>query len=471
MDFSAPNKMDRYRAVAKVLGIDKFHQWQELWLTGMSEMKPDGTPRRRRRSLMLGRQGGKSKVTPTVAIEHVLSGEHVVYTAQDRGKAEDNWREWIDTWRANCPAKYRGVKTLAQGRQSWKIPGLGSFRFLTPDRESPRGLTLDVVMVDESAWVTPGFLDTATGTLSTRPNWVIYELCTAGDANRPICSGFQATREAGLLSLTSDAEEWMDEIFHMEWAAGEDDDPKDERVWERVIPTLDCLDPTGVQRSLIRSEYKKYERRGTPSVFEREYISKWTMPPKEHRFDIEAWSACAADVEVPLGSVVSVDIDPTRENAAICAAYAHTVDDVVVEVVRARQGSEWVAKALDELRAKHPNRFSRVVVDPMATGGLEAELKMRGFWTETISHQQYARYWGAFVDLVKRRDENGQPGLRQRPHPALDAAVQAASVRKLGEGSAWNKRADANAPICALVAATLAVGAAQEAPQPERLVM
>ena len=463
--------MRNYRAIGKMLGVDKWHGWQELWLTGMSEMKPDGTPRRRRRNLMLGRQGGKSKISPTVAIEHVLSGQHVVYTAQERGKAEDNWREWIETWRANCPPQFRGEKTYAQGRQIWKIPGLGSFRFLTPDRESPRGLTLDVVMVDESAWVMPGFLDTATGTLSTSPNWVIYELCTAGDANRSICAGFQATREAGLLSLTPDAEPWMDEIFWMEYAAGEDDDPKDEKVWERVIPTLDSTDPRGVQRSLIRSEYQKHEKRGTLQVFAREYLCQWTMPPKEQRFDIDMWTKCAAEVSVPNGATVAIDISPDREHAAIVAAYARSDHDVVVEVLRAMSGSEWVARELTKLNAKNPGRIARVVVDDLVCGSLKTELSNRGFWVEGIGYRQYARWHAAFTDLVKRRDDTGTPALRQRPHPALDAAVQAAGIRKLGEGQAWNRRTESESPICALVAATLAVGAAQEMPQAERLVL
>ena len=463
VDLARPNKLDRYRSVASVLGVERFHDWQELWLAGASELKDDGTRRRRRCGLMLGRQGGKSEMIPTVAFESALSGRHVGYTAQERNRALEKWRDWCDRWMAHAPKKWRGRKRMEKGSEKWWLPGRGSFRLLSPNEKSPRGPTLDEVICDESAWVKPEFLDAATGTLSTRPDWVVYEFCTAPDERKDICRGFIETRKTGLLSLAPDAPPEMDEVFWVEYAGDEDTDPSDEREWERLIPTLDVDDPPGVQRSLIRSEYDKHSRRGTLEVFKREYLCIPSKPAAEIKFDFEAWAACAAEVETPMGAVIGVDVSPDRDHAAIAAAYASSPTSVVVEVLRAIGGCEWVPREMEKLRDKSPNWISRVVLDELPCGGIAAELRHRGFLVDQIDHRAYGRYYGAMVDLVRRKQ------LRQRPHPALDAAVQSAGVRKLGEGSAWNRRGED--PICALVAATLAVGAAQEMPAPDRLVM
>ena len=463
VDPARPNLMGRYKSVAKVLGIDKFHDWQEHWLTGASELNDDGTRRRRRCGLMVGRQGGKSELIPTVAFEAALSGLHVGYTAQERSRAHEKWREWCERWMDYAPPKWRGTMRLEKGQEKWSLRKRGSFRLLSPNGKSPRGPTLDAIVCDESAWVKPEFLDAAMGTLSTRPGWVVYEFCTAPDERKNICQGFMDTRDTGLKSLLPDAPPELDEVFWVEYAGDESTDLRDEREWERLIPTLDVDDPPGVQRSLIRSEYNKHAKRGTLDVFGREYLCIPSKPAAEIQFDFEAWAACAAEVKTPMGAVIGVDVSPDREHAAIAAAYANSPTDVVVEVVRAIGGCEWVPRELDKLRDKHPNWINRVVLDEMPCGGIATELRHRGFFVEQIDHRAYGRYYGALVDLVRRKE------LRQRPHPALDAAVQSAGVRKLGEGSAWNRRGDD--PICALVAATLAVGAAQEMPAPNQLVM
>lgn len=470
VDLSRPNKLKRYKQIASVLGVKRFHEWQETWLAGASEENDDGTRRRHRCGLMLGRQGGKSEMIPTVAFEAACSGRHVGYTAQNRSRAAEKWRGWVERWMAVAPKQWRGKAAFSLGAQVWKLPEPGgSFRLLTPDGSSPRGPTLDEIICDESAWVPRAFLDAASGTLSTRPEWAIYEFCTAPDERKAICAGFAKSREDGLASLAPDAGPELDEWFWQEWSAQQmiaaGAHPCSDEVLERAIPTLDSVDPPGVARAFIRSEWEKYERRGTPEVFLREYLSVPTKPPEEARFDMDAWEKCAAAVEVPMGAVVSVDFSPGRDAAAIAAAYAHTSDDVIVEIIASMQGTGWVVPKLLKVRQEHPHSIGRIVLDDLVAGNLAAELMQRGFWVEKVGYREYGRYFAAFNDLVQRK------GLRQRPHPALDAAVQSASVRKLGEGSAWDRRSDAESPICPLVAATLAVGAAQEMPAPDRLVM
>ena len=150
------------------------HDSQKYVLATATEMNEDGTPRYRRKGELVSRQGGKSKKTPWIAWEAALSGLHVAYTAQERAKASERWRDWAETWMNNAQPRWKGRVVYRAGSEIWTLPGRGSVRILTPKAKATRGPTLDVLIVDESAWVPAEYLDAATGTLVTRPMWQIW---------------------------------------------------------------------------------------------------------------------------------------------------------------------------------------------------------------------------------------------------------------------------------------------------------
>ena len=149
--------------------------------------------------------------------------------------------------------------------------------------------------------------------------------------------------------------------------------------------------------------------------------------------------------------MLAADIALDQTSGAILAC-----NGGVLEVVESRPGTEWVAGRMRELIAAH--RPAAVVVDrtgPSST--LADDLDAAGVDLFPLTSAVYAAACARFLDDVTHRR------VLYRIHPALDAAVEAAAVRPLGEGWAWARRTAA-APICELVAATLASWADRHRP-------
>ena len=268
----------------------------------------------------------------------------------------------------------------------------------------------------------------------------------------------------GLASLKPDAPESLTDVFWAEWVLADDADDSDEANWRKVMPTLGMTDPPGAQLSLIRSEYQKAKRRGNMDVFRREYLGIWTRTPKEHRFDNDAWEACAADVRVTVGGTVAIDVAPDQSSAAIAIASAVSPTDVIAELLAEGPGSAWVVDKLKAIKKANPARIKRIVLDEKGRRFVCGRSEVQRFQRRGDRDVQARRLLGPVPSVGDR-----PWGWRCQPDDVLDAAVGSAGVRRLGEGSAWMRRGDA--PIPGLVAITLASGAAAEDWAPLSLVM
>ena len=452
-DPSARNWLAKYRYVARILGVEKFHGWQEEYLAGISQRGPDGERSFSTTVLNLGRQGGKSHVIPTVAFTDALDGKKVGITQQERSKITERWLEWIGRWDQNAPPELKGRARRQAGREVWELPGRGSVRPLTPNGTHVRGFDLDTILADEAAYIPRAFFEAAAYCLATKPDMAFHYLCTAGDRGDPKSVHFDEQVKAAKAGESG--------YYGMVYEGGRGDDWGSRAVWDRLIPTIGCTDPQGVTYKFVEGEYAKHRRLGTLEVFAREMLGVWTEPPQALSLDIGRWRALEdPECRAGRGSVVAIDAGRNLQRAAIVAAKA--TDDgrrVTLEVVEVRDGAEWVPRRMVELRRKHPGRIDRVVIDKRtAAGAYIPELKREGFRVEAIDTAEFTAYWSKFMNLV----EQGPDVFRHRPNASLDAAVETGKVRPIGDAWSWDRKADDSG--CVLVAATMAAGRAAAKP-------
>jgi phage terminase large subunit-like protein len=148
--------------------------------------------------------------------------------------------------------------------------------------------------------------------------------------------------------------------------------------------------------------------------------------------------------------VFAVDSDPSRARTTIAAAGARADGLPLVEVVEGRAGVEWAAPRLIELCGRHD--VAALVVDKRsASASLIAALEDAKLRVVAADSTSYTKACGQFFDAVT---ETGR--LRHLDQPELMSALQAASVRPLGDAWAWDRKKPA-ADITPLTAATLAL--------------
>ena len=455
LDASAAS-LGRYAYVGRIFGIRSFHDWQRYYLSGVSERDKDGGPKYRRSSLLLGRQGGKSYMLPTGMWTSALEGRAVAFTQQERSKAVERWRDWVDLWEAQAPPALKGKSFKRLGSEVWWLPGRGSIRPVTPNGVHVRGYTLDEIWVDEAAFVPDIFFRAASWTLATkRETWALHKMSTAPSYLEKHGGEFSIDCRLGREAI---AEGGPTERFHAEWVASGEMPWGDLATWERVIPTYECRNPDGVAHSFVQSEWEKHQAAGTPEVFAREMLSVEIVPPKTETLSLELWRSLADDKAQPgRGATVCVEVARDLSHAAIVAAKSTKDGRVTVAVVHDDGGFEWIPEKLKEMRRKRPGHIERVVIDKRSNaGGFIDDLRHDGFRVEGIDYSQLVGYWAVFMAAC----QTGK--LRQRPHPAFETAVQDAATRPLADGSTWERKG--NPKVCALMAATLATGRALAKP-------
>ena len=134
--------------VAELLGLDLFG-WQRQVADVALEVDDDGRYQYRTVGVSVGRQNGKTALlTARIGLE-LLAGGHVAYTAQDRGAARLKFIEAVDLLRPALGSRFDTLR-LANGSEALTMRNGGSLRVVTPSREGARGLTLDLVVIDEA---------------------------------------------------------------------------------------------------------------------------------------------------------------------------------------------------------------------------------------------------------------------------------------------------------------------------------
>jgi len=430
--------------VAQALGFRLF-DWQQH-AADVALEHVDGRYAYRTVGVSVGRQNGKTALAASrIALELLHDGHIVAFTAQDRNMARGKWEEHVDRIMDSSLAKRVARVTRANGQEALHMKNGAQYRVVTPNRKGARGLTIDLVVIDEALTHDMDVIAALQPTMATRDNAQLWILSNAGDSNSTMLAHY---RNLGH-EQTSRSLAWL------EWAPSEDKfDPLDPEVWHQAIPTLTEIH--GVTLDAVEEAASTTE----PELFAREWLNVWPALEAVAVIAMHDWEKLEKpDVAIGFEVVLGVDVSPQRDTATI-AACGRNGAFTPVEIVDHRPHVGWLPDRLLELWQKWR---APVVIDGGApAGSLIMELERAGVQVIPLGMRDYARACGSFYDGVV---DGTVTHLGDR---LLTDAVGAASKRNLAEQWAWNRRSTVN--ITPLVAATLArwgvVSAHQPKPKP-----
>lgn len=329
--------------------------------------------------------------------------------------------------------------------------------FLARQSVGGRGLAGRRVVLDEAFALTPAIMGSLFPVMSRQSDAQIRYASSAALASSHVLRGLTARGRAGDDPGLVYAE-WSvprgscaagRECSHELGAAGCALDDRD--MLGRANP--EAGRPGGMSWEYLASERRAFS--ASPDMLAelvRERLGWEDEATSEDSLDLAAWAACGDPDSAPGdGLRLAVDVSPGLRSAAVVACGPGGDGVPVVEVVEHRRGAAWLAARVAELVERHcPGQ--PVGLDPAGpAGALILELEKAGVGVEPVDARSMAQACGGLVAAVTA----GR--LRHRDEAALNAAVDGAARRPVGDGAwKWSRR-DSAADVSPLVAATVAV--------------
>lgn len=392
--------------------------------------------------LVCARQNGKGAILEARELAGaLLFGEKlIVHSAHEFKTAKEAMRR-LEMLLAEAGEPYRANRS--HGEESIEFKSTGArVMFQTRTKAAGRGLSGDLVILDEAMILSSDAVGALLPTMSARPNPQIWYTGSAVDqavhANGLV---FSSVRERGLRGDDPS-------LCWLEWSCEDDADLDDPKQYAIANPGV------GYRISL---DHIRNERRALlhqPKVFavERLSIGDWpSVGDVESQIPSDAWSQLVDSAPSLVGSrTVAVHRSKDRRVWAVAAAQRTADNRVHVEIGPVREGSHSdVAEYLvDKVTSWNP--MALVVDRRSAAMVLEPLLLDAGIELTVTNSTELALACGGFLDdvLSGMISHSGQS--------VLDEAAASAVRRDLpGGGFAWEEGVDGvvSAP---LVAATLA---------------
>ncbi|GAB4006674.1 terminase large subunit [Nocardioides ultimimeridianus] len=407
--------------------------WQADALVAMMPTRPDGSWAASRSGVSVCRQQGKGWLIEALVLDALLvRGERVVWTAHLVQTAANGFERLLAYFES--PELSGLVRRIVRtnGREAVYLHNGGSVRLVSRSKSSGRGLSADLLILDEAQELSDETFAALLPVVSASPS---PRVALFGSPVTPAADGtvFTRFRDSAIAGLD-------DDLAWVEYGAEPTDDFNDEAVWAKACPALGHR----LRVETVRAERAAMEDR----IFGAERLGIWYGDALASVIPAEVWQALEDDEDPVSRPVFAVDVSPDRSRAAI--AVAAYLDDgrISLQLAASGDGTAWVAERLAELKAKH--RPHAIVLD--SVGPASSLLRdMRRAHVGRITELSTTDVVRASADLY---DAVTAGTITHPGEPRLDAAVSGATRRKVGEGWAWDRRGDAD--ITPLVAATFA---------------
>lgn len=436
--------------------------WQKTVLDWWLGLRKGGGWLAPRRGLVVPRQNGKNGVLEMDELfKMVLLGRRILHTAHEVKTARkaflrllgffDNERQW--------PELARMVKEIRRtnGQEAVVLENGGSCEFIARSKNSGRGFTVDDLVCDEAQELTEDALGALLFTISAAPSGSPQQTFT-GTPPAPDNNGEAFTRMRELAQAGGDGR-----LVWLEWSNE---------------PGCDLDAPETIAQSnpglaiRISMDTVLDERAVTDDVtFARERAGVWDASSVGSVIDPDTWAGME-DVRSrpgkPLAFGVNVSLDEKRAVISVAGRRADGrkhVELVPCCKVHAKVGSQcggtkWVARRVAELDKRwkptgfvlYPGGPAGKLILPIANEGVEPIL---------LSGRELAQACGAFATAAM------EDGLRHLGQPELNAAVDGARKRKLGDLWIWHAK-DSAVDVKELYAATLACHGVDKKPKKRR---
>lgn len=435
-DLTCETDGDKLAQVANLLGFDLF-DWQRFVADVGLEKDETGLYKYRSVCAQVGRQNGKSKLIETrIAFELLQPKRHVAYTAQDRNMAKSKWEEHLLSFQLSPKfAKRIARVSRVNGSEKIYMRNGSTYGIVTPNDKGARGLSLNLMVIDEALTHPLSLIANLQPTLATKRNGQLWILSNAG---RPGESELlEHYREIGHREIA----EPQNKLAWFEWCPESDEfDYMNEEVWYQAIPSLH------EEKGVLLEAVREAATTNSPEIFTKEWLNVWPSRDAVQVINTELWDSLArTDITVGNKIVFGVDISRERDRASIGAS-GLVRDFTPVELIECKEGTSWVLPRLVELCKKYN---TKVVIDTGSpAASLIPELEKQNIGVMSIHLRDYARACGSFYDAVQAKT------ITHLDDPNLRSAIMGSTKRPLGDSWAWNRQSTTN--ITPLVAVTLA---------------
>lgn len=417
--------------------------WQRLALEASLGETADGRWAAFEFGLEVARQNGKGSVIEARELAGLfLFGEELIlHSAHEFKVCSEAFRRlvgWIDG-SADLSRRVKRVFT-ASGKESIELTSGARIRFVARSKGSGRGFTGDLIVLDEAMILSRDAVAAMMPTLSARPNPQIWYTGSAPFAESEVWHSVRRRAMETIESGESGRLAWCG------WEAPAGADPADRDVWLATNPAVGYR----ISPEYLEAEFGALDHES----FLRERLSVADSGSAGgHMIDPVVWLSRADRGSVPAGGLVlGVDVQPGSMSAAVGVAGVRVDGVRHVEVIDVRPGTGWVVSRVAEVVSRNRD-ICAVALDPRSpAGGLLAQLQT--VLDVPVVEVGSAGHGQAVASLLQHVANGSVAHLGQ---PLLDAAVEAARPRRMGDAQAFS-RSSSDANIAPLVAVTLALG-------------
>jgi len=440
---------------------------QHLAVDVLTSSWADGRPASLEAAVISSRQNLKTYCLELITLTRLLRphGDRLaVWSAHEVSTAQETFKTFLDLADLH-PWLGRQVEGVsrATGRESITFKGGRRLKFKARIKTGGRGLSGDLIVLDEAFALQPEHMGSLLPILSTKAKGMVLYGSSAPHATSDILHRLMKRGRAGGVS-------------YIEWSApGSLRDPGCSSAQCRHEPaTAGCVmddealwlrsNPAAVY-GRISMDYLRAERLALPpEEFARERLG-WGEDPVQAGGAISQldWQACTDEASTFTGRPVFA-IAVSRDGASSAIAAAGLREDGLphVEVVAEGRGTSWVAERAGELRKHRPIAWVLDKRPPAA--GLLPDLKEARVIPREMNTSDCGQACAGLQGLV------GARGMRHRGDEILTAAVAGAARRDIGDGLwAWSAKSS-EVDIVTLVAATNALWGLSVTPKPRPLV-
>ena len=407
----------------------------------MLGIAPDGRWLTPTGALICPRQNGKGAVLEALELYLLFLApdvELVVHTAHRFDTAQDHFRR-IRGLIENTPSLMKRVKAIrvANGSEGIELKDGRRLLFKARSKGGIRGLSPDVVVLDEAFYLWDEAVSAILPSMSARPNpLVVYA------SSSPIVG----PESDFLRRLCLRGREGDPAMAYVEYSAPPDADAADESTWWDPNPSLAVLlsiDALRANRAVM-----------TDADFGIEHLGVWSET-QEDPPAIEPGKWEAGKVPDPykpdpgwLAEPIcfGLELTASRDWATFVPVGRTRSGKVGIDGAIHHPGTDWVLERAVAMHEKHKPRW--FVIDPKSqAGSFIKPFQEAGLPVLECGYQDLVRATaGLYDDIV-----NGN--VEHRDDPLVNSAVSGATKRTYGDAWLWDRRA--GVVLTPLVAATL----------------
>lgn len=355
----------------EILEVELF-PWEKWLLIHALELLPDGTYRFRTVLLLVARQNGKSLVLLLLALWSMFAegSPLVIGTAQNLDIAEELW-----TAAYEMAESIPELSTLIEhvdktnGKKALRLTSGERYKVAAASRRGGRGLTGDLVMLDElrehqtwDSW------SAVTKTTRTRAKAQIWGVSNAGDNTSVVLKHLRLIAHIALGDpdgIAGEKVETSDDVSMgiFEWSAEPGCDIRDRDGWAQANPSMGHI--PSMERSIASDVETDLER-----VFRTEVLCQWVDSMSEGAFPPGVWESTFAesDCRITGRPVVAVELRTgMQQSAAIMVAGSTDEAFDLFEVARYELGADeqWAQDYIltELLKILETHKLDEVVLD------------------------------------------------------------------------------------------------------------